>query len=69
MKADKIVDLVEGVTKKWAKQRRAEERSASAVRNRGHVLTYAPADTLKDAAWDVMEEAYMKASAGGTLPV
>jgi hypothetical protein len=68
MKADKIVDLVEGVTKKWAKQRRAEERSASAVRNRGHSLTYAPADTLKDAAWDAMEEAYMKASAGGTLP-
>ena len=27
MKADKIIDAVQGVTKRWAKQRKAEERS------------------------------------------
>ena len=30
MKADAIIGAVEGVTKKWAKQRKAEERAASA---------------------------------------
>ena len=29
-----IIDAVEGVTKKWAKQRKAEERHAAAEGNR-----------------------------------
>ena len=69
MKAAAIIDAVEGVTKKWAKQRKREEREASAdpqpaacvVRPRASV-------SIKEAAWAVMEEAYLKASAGGTLP-
>ena len=28
MKSDKLISAVEGVTKKWAKQRKAEERQA-----------------------------------------
>ncbi len=34
MKAKSIIAAVEGVTKKWAKQRKREEREASARRNR-----------------------------------
>jgi hypothetical protein len=67
-KHDKIIALVEGVTKKWAKQKRAEERHASAAANRSYALTSRSGTTLKDSAWRVMEFAYLKASANGTLP-
>ncbi len=67
MKSDDIIGAVTGVTKKWAKQRKAEERHANAEANRWIVLTRSRY-TIKDAAWDVMEDAYLKASGGGTLP-
>ena len=67
MKSDAIIGAVQGVTKKWAKQRKAEERRASAEANRRIVMTMRRY-TIKDAAWDVMEEAYLKASGGGKLP-
>jgi hypothetical protein len=67
-KPDKIIALVEGVTKKWEKQKKAEERHRSAVANRLYALTSRRGTTLKDAAWSVMEMAYLKASANGTLP-
>ena len=69
MKAYKIIDAVQGVTKRWAKQRKAEERSWSAAANRRNVMTRRrPHVTVKMAAWMVMERAYLKASANGTLP-
>jgi hypothetical protein len=68
MKAGLIVDVVKGVTKKWAKQRKAEEKSARARRTRLAALTSKRKLGIKAAAWRVMETAYMKASAGGTLP-
>jgi hypothetical protein len=69
MKADKIIDAVQGVTKRWAKQRKAEERSWSAAANRRNVMTRRrPHVTVKMAAWMVMEKAYLKASANGALP-
>lgn len=68
MKAAAIIDAIEGVTKKWAKQRKAEERAASAYLNRRAAMTRSRAVTIKDAAWEIMESAYLKASAGGTLP-
>ena len=68
MKSDAIIGAVQGVTKKWAKQRKAEEREASAHLNRRYVMTRCYHVSLKDAAWQVMKEAYLKASAGGTLP-
>ncbi len=34
MKSDAIIGAVQGVTKKWAKQRKKEERAASARQNR-----------------------------------
>jgi hypothetical protein len=67
-KADKIIGALESVTKKWAKQRKAEERHASALNNRAYVMTRRRSLTIKDAAWRVMEQAYMKASANGRLP-
>ena len=67
MKSDDIIGAVTGVTKKWAKQRKAEERHANAKANRRFVMTRSRY-TIKDAAWDVMEEAYLKASGGGRLP-
>ncbi len=68
MKSDAIIGAVQGVTKKWAKQRKREERERSAHLNRRIAMTRYRTVTLKDAAWEIMEEAYMKASAGGTLP-
>jgi hypothetical protein len=66
--AKAIADLVEGVTEKWAKQRKAEERDSSARRRRDDRLVYYMRPiSLKDAARDVMRQAYMQASAGGTL--
>ena len=59
---------IESVTGKWAKQRKAEERHANAYLRRRQVMTRVRAVTIKDAAWDHMEAAYLKASAGGTLP-
>ena len=68
MKSDKLISAVEGVTKKWAKQRKAEERQASARLNREIAMLRRPHISIRDAAWGVMEAAYMKASANGTLP-
>lgn len=62
-----ITDLVTDVTKKWAKQRKAEERSKRAIANRRQVFTRARW-TIKSAAYKYMETAYLKASANGTLP-
>ena len=69
MKADKIIGAVQGVTKKWAKQRKREERARG--REREPALRHDPARsivTIRDAACAIMEEAYLKASANGTLP-
>ncbi len=68
MKSDAIIGAVEGVTKKWAKQRKAEERKESAKANRYVRMTVSSRVTIKDVAYDCMEEAYLKASANGTLP-
>jgi hypothetical protein len=68
MKADSIIGAVEAVTKKWAKQRKAEERDRSAHANRASVMVRRRRVTIKDAAFEIMEEAYLKASANGRLP-
>ena len=62
-----ITELVTGVTKKWAKQRKAEARSAAAAANRRYI--FRPARyTIKEAASEIMETAYLKASGNGRLP-
>jgi hypothetical protein len=66
--ADALIGSVVSVTKNWAKQRKAEERHANAQANRIYRLSRWREDTIKDIAYEVMEEAYLKASANGTLP-
>jgi len=68
MKASAIINAVEGVTQKWTKQRKREERERSARRNRANVMIRRRTVTVRDAAWQIMREAYLKASANGTLP-
>jgi hypothetical protein len=68
MKADKIIGAVQGVTKKWAKQRKREERDAAAAMNRRYVMTRRRSVSIRDAAFAIMEQAYLKASANGRLP-
>jgi hypothetical protein len=68
MKAELIIAAVEGVTRKWAKQRKREERESSAASNRFYAMTRRCHVSIKEAAWQIMEQAYMKASASGTLP-
>jgi hypothetical protein len=68
MKADKIIGAVQGVTKKWAKQRKREERDAAAAQNRRYMMTRHRSTSIRDAAFAIMEHAYLKASANGRLP-
>ena len=56
------------VTKKWCKQRKQEERHLSARANRRYVMTRSSRVTLKEAAYEVLPEAYAKASSNGRLP-
>ena len=63
-----ITSAVTDVTKRWAKQRKAEERSAAASLRRDQVMERKRNISIKAAAWEVMEAAYLKASANGTLP-
>lgn len=68
MDADTIAGLVKKTTGKWAKQRKAEERNAAAAVRRYEAMTTYRRTTVKEAAFTVMRDAYMKASAGNTLP-
>jgi hypothetical protein len=64
-----ILGLTKSVTKDWTKQRKAEERNANAASSRMTRMVRSQRMTIKDAAFQVMEEAYRRASAGGSLPV
>jgi hypothetical protein len=66
--AHSLAAAVTGVTKSWARQRRAEERNRAAVHYRHVRLVRATRITIREAAFSVMEQAYLKASDGGTLP-
>lgn len=65
---DTIVRTVNLVTKRWAKQRRAEERSAAAFERRYDALARVRTVDIKEAAARILVEAYMKASSNNTLP-
>jgi hypothetical protein len=67
--ADAIKGAVRSVTKDWAKQRKAEERDRNAAFYRRYRLVRSARTTIREAAFDVMEEAYLAASDGGALPV
>src|SRR6266568_444659 len=66
--ADEIIAGLRSVTKPWAKQRKAEERHESHRAHRHVRLVRRRRETIRDVAWEIMEAAYLKASANGTLP-
>ena len=66
--ADDMVDAVEAATSKWTRQKKSEERQPGMRRFRMARMTKEPRTSQKDAAWQVMKAAYLKASANDTLP-
>ncbi len=68
MDSASIIAAVTGVTKRWTKQRKAEERDASRTVRRGEAMIRSCRVTLKDASFDAIPEAYRKASSDGRLP-
>jgi hypothetical protein len=66
--AEAVVSAVRSVTKNWARQRKAEERNSARRANRYRRLIRVHEPSMKEVAWEVMERAYMKASANNTLP-
>jgi hypothetical protein len=66
--ANDILDVVETATKKWTRQKKSEERHPGMIRYRASRMTREPRTTQKEAAWQIMEEAYLAASGNGTLP-
>ena len=67
--ADAISGAVRAVTKDWAKQRKAEERNRNTVFNRRVALIRSQRLTIRDAAFEIMQDAYAAASGDGRLPV
>jgi hypothetical protein len=68
MDGKKIIETIETVTKKWARQRKAEERSGANAARRRHALVRSTRKTIKDAAWAVMPSAYLHASSDNQYP-
>ena len=66
--ANDILDAVETATSKWTRQKKSEERHPGMIRYRTSRMTKEPRTSQKDAAWQVMEAAYMAASGNNTLP-
>lgn len=67
MNKDDILKATKRVTNKWAKVRKAEERQSSRAYNRSYYM-YSDRVCINEVAYEVMEEAYLKASDNGTLP-
>ena len=66
--AEAVETAVGRITKAWTQQRKREERHTSKAEERAERLSRRKTVSQKDAAWDVMEKAYLAASANGTLP-
>jgi hypothetical protein len=66
--AEAIAAGVRAVTKDWARQRKGEERDASRRQMRFARLVRVRERSIREVAFEVMEQAYLKASANGSLP-
>jgi len=66
--ASGITAALQDVTKTWTKQRKAEERGRSSRARRWDRMVRYERVTIRDAAFRLMEDAYMKASDSGRLP-
>lgn len=67
MKSDPIVAGLEKVSSKWTRQRKAEERGRPQS-SRANIRWGPAFVSLKDICYEVMEDAWLKASDGGRLP-
>src|SRR5579863_2808086 len=63
-----LVSVVNKATYKWTATKKSEERHPSQIRYRATRMTAARGLSQKEAAGQVMEAAYLAASANGTLP-
>jgi hypothetical protein len=63
-----VTDAITKITAAWTKQRKAEDRNSAALARREARLARKRSVSVVDAAAEVMEQAYLKASAQGTLP-
>jgi hypothetical protein len=68
MNASDMIKAVRAATKKWARQRKAEERDSSRQLNRRYAMTHSDRVFQKEVAWEVMKAAYLEASSNNTLP-
>src|SRR5262249_7358613 len=66
--ANDIVDVVESMTRKWTQVKKSEERHPGLLRYRAARMRSERKTSQKEAAWKVMEEAYLAASSNGRLP-
>jgi Topoisomerase 6 subunit A/Spo11, Toprim domain len=66
--ANDMIDAVKAATSKWTRQKKSEERHPGMIRYRVSRMTKEPRTTQKEAAWQILEEAYMAASGNDTLP-
>jgi hypothetical protein len=66
--ASDIIDAVRESTKKWTQTVKAEERSPSSRAYRESRLTRERGTSMKEAAAQIMERAYLQVSGGGRLP-
>jgi DNA topoisomerase VI subunit A len=66
--AEAIAAGLRAVTKDWARQRKAEERDASRRQMRYARLVRSREQSIREVAFQVMQNAYLKASANGSLP-
>ena len=66
--AAEMKDALKAATRKWTRQKKSEERHPGNRRYRVSRMTKEPRTTQKEAAWEIMEEAYMAASGNDTLP-
>ena len=68
MDSDPILSGLNEVTKRWTRQRKAEERSVRFVSRRESMWTGPARTSLKEICFEAMPEIWNKASGGGRLP-
>ena len=66
--ADDIMKMMERGTRKWTRQKKAEERRPAARDYRLQRMTMQRDMRIKEAAWKVMQQAYLKASGSDKYP-
>jgi hypothetical protein len=68
MDPESIIKAITDVTAKWTNQRKAEERNQQAALRRRERMLSVRETTIREAAWEIMRAAYLKASANGKYP-